>query len=273
MSLKYYCAFAVAALNLSSVVSAETIGITMLYTQPAAQHTGDISVKIDSLISEANRIYENNDVDIQLELVDSRQFSDLNMTVTGESLAEVAGVNAYIESEAGIPTWDKFLAWGGWSEEKERESKGADMVALLGMGEPAFENGERVGTYCGIAYLGEGANGVMDQMSKRRAYSVTAVDCSGGALTFVHELGHNMGLSHSPRQPGQPGVYSYGWGHGVDDNFSTIMAYPHYYGDAIRLDMFSNPGKLCNSLACGVENVSDSHRAIVPIIDDMAGYY
>ena len=74
-------------------------------------------------------------------------------------------------------------------------------------------------------------------------YSITAVDC--GATTFVHdvhELGHNQGLAHSLKQGDTSGgVYVDGMGHGVQNEFASIMASPHMFGSATQYDYFSNP--------------------------------
>ena len=86
---------------------------------------------------------------------------------------------------------------------------------------------------------GQGNNGTLYSSSQSRMYSISAVDC--GLSTFVHELGHNMGLGHSVRQGSVGGVYNDGIGHGVDNNFSTIMAYPQAFGSATQLDYFSDP--------------------------------
>jgi peptidyl-Asp metalloendopeptidase len=73
-----------------------------------------------------------------------------------------------------------------------------------------------------------------------RMYSITAVDC--GATTFVHELGHNQGLAHSLKQGDTSGgVYVDGMGHGVQNEFASIMASPHVFGSATQYDYFSNP--------------------------------
>ncbi|WP_444922525.1 zinc-dependent metalloprotease family protein [Microbulbifer sp. CnH-101-G] len=268
MNLKNTLAAAIAALTFSGAAIADTVKVAVWYTDPAAQLTGDISTRVDSLISTANRIYENNDLDIQLELVDSRQYSSSDLLVTGDNLAEFSGAT-YLDVDI-TPTWEEWFDYG--YAQQQRDLYEADMVILLGKANRVVTE---EGTYltCGVGYVGTGSNGVMDLGSNRLAYSITAVDCGATDLTFVHELGHNMGLNHSRRQGDTSGgVYYYGLGYGVDNSFSTIMGYPQSFGDAERLDTFSNPDKICNGSPCGIRNNADAQRALGPIVDDIAGY-
>ncbi|WP_444904465.1 zinc-dependent metalloprotease family protein [Microbulbifer sp. CnH-101-E] len=273
MKLRNSLAAAITALTISGVASAETIKIAVWYTDPAAQHTGDISVMVDNLISTSNRIYENNGLDIQLELVDSREYSKEDLLINGDNLTEFSGLTEAFEE--GIGTLDEVAQVAPGPVGVQRQLFEADMVALLGKGERVWENGVFKGTRCGVAWPGYGSNGVMHPSAKRLAYSMTAVDCGGTDLTFIHELGHNMGLAHSRTQGDTNGfVYYWGLGYGVNDSFSTIMAYPSAFGsEAVRLDTFSDPDKICNGFPCGQRDRADAHRALEPIIDDVAGYY
>ncbi len=85
---------------------------------------------------------------------------------------------------------------------------------------------------------------------------VNAVDSGSSALLLAHEIGHNIGLDHSARQPAPVlgSKYSYGRGHGVHGEFVTIMAYRSYYGMAPQVGFFSNPDLTCpGEHPCGVE--------------------
>lgn len=239
--------FALSALA-ASTASAETIDIMVLYTQPAANAVGNIDTKINQYISHANRIYRNNDLNVELRLV-------------GRQSAAASSSNL-VPSSAHLN-----LLTNSSSVQNARASNGADMVVLLG-------NRQNVsgGYVCGIGWVGQGSNGNLNSSMINRMYSVTAVDCA--ATTFVHELGHNMGLGHSVRQGNTGGVYADGVGHGVDNNFSTIMAYPQAFGSATRLDYFSDPTwSGCNGLPCGVSGQSYSWKTINAVRDDIAAYY
>jgi hypothetical protein len=117
----------------------------------------------------------------------------------------------------------------------QRNSIGADFVVYVG---------NDVTGVCGIAY---------SVLNPEWAFSLVRTSC--GALTFAHELGHNMGLRHSYAQ-GTAGVkYRYGRGHGVNGSFVTIMAYPSAYNVTAsrRMAMFSNPNTICrDGHPCGV---------------------
>ncbi|USD23149.1 M12 family metallo-peptidase [Microbulbifer variabilis] len=249
MSLKKSLAAAVAAAAVSGFAQAETVDVGIVYTDQAAAYTGDISAKIDQYIAYANNSFKNNLVDIQLNLVGTaRTSTDRRPT------------------ESDIDTITASSSYQNW-----RASKKADMIILLGMAETDGRY-----TTCGIAWVGQGSNGTMYASTRDQAYSITAVDC--GYNTFVHELGHNMGLSHSTAQQGTPGVYSYGYGHGVQNRFTTIMAYPHVFGTTTQFDIFSDPDWVaCDGLPCGERrngvDISNAYRAIGPIVDDIAGYY
>ncbi|MFA0810248.1 zinc-dependent metalloprotease family protein [Microbulbifer epialgicus] len=250
MSLKKSLAAAVAAATISSFVNAETIDIGIVYTEQAEAYTGNISAKIDQYITYANNSFDRNDIDIQLNLVGTASISR-DRRPTEDDIRAIAASSDY-------QNW--------------RASKNADMVILLGMSE---SDGRF--TTCGIAFVGEGSNGTMYPDSRDSAYSITAVDC--GYNTFVHELGHNLGLSHSVRQGDTSGgVYSYGLGHGVLNKFSTIMAYPHSFNTTTQYDWFSDPDWVeCSGLPCGErvngQDISNAYRALGPVVDDVAGYY
>lgn len=246
MLTKIKCTLCAVAVAMSGVASAETIDVMMLYTTPAANETGNINTKINSYISHANRIYRNNDLNITLRVVYQGSASSSDLTPTESTL------NAVTNSS---------------SVQSARSSSGADMVVLLGTSEQLPN-----GYVCGIGWVGQGNNGNMYSSSKNLMYSVTAVDCA--ATTFVHELGHNMGLGHSVAQGSSGGVYNDGVGHGVHNNFSTIMAYPQAFGSASRLDYFSDPyWSGCNGLPCGVAGQSNSWKTLNAVRDDVANWF
>ena len=233
------------AMALSTAANAATIDIAVLYTDPAANKVSSISTKINQLISHTNRVYRNNAIDAQVRLVGSARASSSDLQPTESALRSIT-------NSQGVQNY--------------RASTGADMVVLLGTAQPVGR-----GIVCGIGWVGQGSNGTLAPQSRDIMYSITAVDC--GANTFVHELGHNMGLGHSVRQGSLGGVYPWGVGHGVDNNFSTIMAYPQSFGRATQLDYFSDPyWDGCNNLPCGVPNESDAYRATQAVVDQIAAY-
>jgi hypothetical protein len=233
---------------LAGNAGAETIDIMVLYTQPAANAVSNIDTKINQYISHANRIYQNNAVDIKLRLVGQQPGAATSSDMK--------------PSEADLDTLTNSSG-----VKNARAGSKADMVVLLGTREVTNN-----GYVCGIGWVGQGRNGSLYSSAKSKMYSISGVDCA--ATTFVHELGHNMGLGHSVRQGSTGGVFKDGIGHGVNNNFSTIMAYPQAYGSAGRLDYFSDPAwNGCNGLACGVTGESNAYRAIQAVKDDIANFF
>lgn len=203
------------ALCAASTVSAETIDIGILYTDQSAAATSNINTKINQLIAFSNQVYSPNGVDITLRLVGSQNLGNHAITPSEDWLNAVTN-SSYVD---GL-----------------RNDWKADMVAVLGTGQSA---GSGL-ISCGLAWVGQGTNGNLYSSMSNRMYSITAVDC--GATTFVHELGHNQGLAHSLKQGDTSGgVYVDGMGHGVQNEFASIMASPHVFGSATQYDYFSNP--------------------------------
>lgn len=246
MLTKMKAALCASAVAMSCAAHAEVIDVAVLYTTPAANASGSISTKINQYISHSNRIYRNNGLNIELRNVATGSVGSADLTPTESTL------NALTNST---------------SIQNFRASNRADMVVLLGTSEQLSN-----GFICGVGWIGQGSNGTMTSQSRNLMYSITAVDCA--ATTFVHELGHNMGLGHSVRQGNTGGVYTDGVGHGVDNSFSTIMAYPQAFGTASRLDYFSDPSfNGCNGQPCGVFGQSNSWKTLNAIRDDVAGFY
>ena len=133
----------------------------------------------------------------------------------------------------------------------ERRAAGADLMALFATTDEVTISG------CGGATLGFshplGRVGEGDQLS-----AVTVAGCR--TSTFAHELGHNLGLGHSAQQANNSGIGTFRWsrGHGVLDEFHTIMAYSSAYSEWLNpeeMQVFSNPDIRCK----GYEDYLDEH--------------
>ncbi|ATD09313.1 zinc-dependent metalloprotease family protein [Pseudoalteromonas piscicida] len=223
------------ALALSASASAVTVDIGILYTDQSAAATSNINTKINQLIAFTNQVYSQNGIDLQLRLAGTQNLGNYNITPTSTWLDSVTN-SSYVANLRN--TWR------------------ADMVAVLG-------TGERNGNYitCGLAWVGQGSNGNLYSSMSNRMFSITGIDC--GATTFVHELGHNQGLAHSRKQGDTSGgVYVDGMGHGVQDNFASIMAYPHVFGNATQYDYFANPNWSLGGVPYGVVGQSYAWKTV-----------
>ncbi|MEC8328736.1 MAG: zinc-dependent metalloprotease family protein [Pseudomonadota bacterium] len=239
---------AVAAALLASNAYAATIDIAVLYTDEAARKTGNINTKINQLISFSNQVYSQNGNNITLRLVGSSSIGNVSAQPT-------EGMLRSLTNSSSIQNY--------------RNQTRADMVALLGTSQAVGDNSGLIS--CGIAWVGQGSNGRLYNSSSDLMYSITAVDC--GATTFVHELGHNMGLAHSRKQGDtRGGVYVDGMGHGVQNVFASIMAYPHVFGSATQYDYFSNPKWSLGSYPYGVTGQSYAHKTVNAVRDQIASF-
>jgi peptidyl-Asp metalloendopeptidase len=146
---------------------------------------------------------------------------DIQLRLVGTRLHEQAGANMN-EVLTNLRVDSTAIAL--------RDQLGADFVSQL----------HKTGS-CGIGYF---------SVNKSWTWNVLSPNC--GPMVMSHELGHNMGLAHSRRQGDTTGSrYGYGLGYGVDNVFSTIMAYPSAFNTS-RFNRFSNPNILCRNLPCGI---------------------
>lgn len=233
---KYLSTLALSAtLSAGSFVQAETIDIGIFYTNAAIAKTANIHTKINQLISFSNQVYRQNGIDLTLRLAGKAN-------VTAEVKPTSGWLNAYTDSS--------------WVNTKRNQWK-ADMVAVLGTtasSKPGFVT-------CGIAWMGQGQDGYLYNNQATQMVSISSIDCGG--TTFVHELGHNQGLTHSRKQGNTSGgVYTDGMGHGVQNSFASIMAYPHIFGSATQYDYFANPNWTVNGYSYGVTGQSYGWKTI-----------
>lgn len=256
---------AVATINIASAGTAASVNtektiidVMVLYTKAATQtYKGrDIDARISAYISYANKAYDNSNVNLKLRLVHSEKLkNDYYPTVNGYNL-------------------DSFRADG--YVQNLRKKHGADIVSLVNLAERTNDGY----ITCGIGYVPQGyvsqynSEGKFHYGASSQAYNLVGVDC--GYNTFVHELGHNMGLGHSVEQKSKGGVYQWARGYGEYGNFTTVMAYPYVFG-ATGLLQFSNPSLYkCNGRACGIEKSrydgSDSSANLNKLAKHIAGF-
>ncbi|SFV61301.1 hypothetical protein MNB_SV-8-1189 [hydrothermal vent metagenome] len=120
---------------------------------------------------------------------------------------------------------------------------------------------------CGVSY-------VNDLLDSSIAFAVVSLDCP--STSTAHEIGHAMGLTHSAHQKGENRYYKYARGHGIENEFVTIMAYESAYHTTKRVFNYSNPLQECEGFTCGVpeeeENEADAVKALGYAIDKVINF-
>lgn len=217
------------------------IDVMTLYTPDAeARYGAATPTRINQLISVANQIYQDSGIGITLRPVYHGRvnYPDANADMY-QQLDEITTGNH--------PAFNQVKVL--------RERYGADLVVLMrGMGEQS--------DLCGVANLG-GYRTMGDMMAfneRDYAYSLVAIDCPVSSV-LAHELGHNMGLTHSHLEDGGGGTFPFATGYGVQGQFTTVMATPRRFGNAARQARFSDPLVLCQGLPCGVDHQDPGHGA------------
>ncbi len=218
--------------NAASVDQSETvIDVMAFYTaDTAALYPFGVETRINQLVSVANQIYADSGVKIRLRPVYHGQVdypSSVDMDTTLNDLLN-----------AGHPALSSIG--------QLRKQYGGDLVMLL---RPLGAETSR----CGLAPVGGFETGGDFSSSQEASfgYSVIAIDCPDDVVV-AHELGHNMGLTHSQREDGMGGTFPFATGYGVDGLFATVMALPAAFNTGNRVARFSNPAQSCVGVPCGI---------------------
>ncbi len=219
------------------------IDVLVLYTPgTAARYGGNPATRFNHLMGVSNQIYLDSQVDAKLRMVGAVQ---VNYPDTGDASVALEDM-----------TYRKNAAFA--NVETLRQQYGADMVVLYRPYHSSHNS-------CGIAWVGGyNSNGNFSRPTdKNYAFAHVASDTCGDYVT-VHELGHNMGLTHSRRQDGRGGTFPYALGHGEYGKFTTIMAYQSAFGVdyvAGKVYKFSNPALTCAGRPCGVSKADATNGA------------
>ncbi|MBT3867803.1 MAG: hypothetical protein HOF19_07810 [Gammaproteobacteria bacterium] len=211
----------------ASVPGPSTVDLLVVYSAGVTTlYNGDPRARFDHLISLSNQALSDSNVSMSLRLVSAQELNIDESKTIGQWLDD---------AEAAIGVYSDL--------EQRRVAVGADLVVMFRQ----FDTGDT----CGLA--GIGGDGTEGLMSRTTFISASFIDFDAcGDLTMIHEVGHNIGLGHSFRQ-NDTGTFIWARGHGIDDGFTTLMAYGASFDNAPELPLFSNPNvALCDGSPCGI---------------------
>jgi hypothetical protein len=232
------------------------IDVMVLYTNgmAAAYPDSEIETRIQHLVDQANLALTNSNINTQFNLVHTEQVnypddSDGGMGQALEELTNNTGVFSNVENL--------------------RTVYGADQVTLLR---------RFVDEGCGMAWL-------TDSDYAGFAYAVvhdgSKTDGSGSYcsdLSYVHEIGHNLGCAHDRDHTSGTGRFSYSYGYNEPTGrFHTLMSYGCLNSYVCpEIEYFSNPDVTYNGDPTGIAdpspNSADNARTINQTRVSMAGY-
>lgn len=195
-----------------------TVDVLALYTYEAMIGAGGSSEDIEGEISvateQANAIFELNEIPARFNLV---------------------GVMPAPHSDMGRLQNDLDALTENETVTELRETLRADLVSMF-VETGRSESGESA---CGI-----GLHNSLPDLYSSMAFSVVVRTCIDN-LSFVHEMGHNMGAGHDPsstgpRSSGTPSDFAYGH-MSTEAKQYTIMALSRNCADCTREEFLSSP--------------------------------
>ncbi len=213
-----------------------TFDVLVAYTPAAVTAAGGTSAllaRINLGITETNTAYANSGIIPRLRLVGTELVTFTESADLGIDLDAVTGT-----SDGQMDSLHSL-----------RNSLGADLVQLV--------VANTIPQACGVAWL-------MQSLSSNfatNAFSVTEYQCISPNYTFGHEMGHNMGSTHAPSDPGGATPlypYSFGYKHPLNA-FRTVMAYDCPVS-CPRILYFSNPAVNYNAAPTGT--VAQNNNAL-----------
>jgi len=204
-----------------------TIDTLILYTpEVASRYNGEQNTRIEHIVTTANTILNNSQIDVKLNIVKIQEYKDIDSNSSARDIIQKVRTDLNITNL--------------------RNSIGADEVIIFG----TYSSKEKM---CGLGYV--------NRDNPDYAYAYVSINCASYHL--AHELGHNLGLYHSEKSYPYAG---YARGYGVDNEFETIMAYEsEYNGEKIYkfssplLDCNDMP---CG-VEIGYEHEADARNAII----------
>lgn len=206
------------------------INILFVYTNTAnTLYGGNAQKRITELIDTSNKIFSDSLVKITLQTAGFLEVDFPDSYSAPDAL--------HLLTTADHPKFLDVL--------NQRYLLGADLVVLL---RPS--SASQVGGFS----WNNGSSGDISSFSELM-FSYVSIDAEDFVL--AHEIGHNLGLSHSRKQqPGKGFSFDFASGYGINESFFTIMAHGETYDSDNRIYLFSNPSLTCENQACGVSQTN-----------------
>jgi hypothetical protein len=253
------------AAPLTAVDDSITIDLLLLYTNKAeiwaqTSQFGNINNALAQAMAQAQAILDNSETGVEIRVVHTYK---TNYDDDGSDISAGDHLRRLTHSPEN-PLGDSY---SGYMEEAHalRDEYGADLVAAI-LSEPNTG---------GIAWRLNSSGG-----SSTRGFSVNRIEQGSGlGSTIVHEVGHNMGNSHSRTQEsnaasGGGGLFHYSAGYqDFTNGFATTMAYSQQ--GVSRVPIFSSPDLTWEGVPTGTNNIQtpqNSARSIREIKRTIASY-
>lgn len=273
-SLKAKTAFgpfesAAAPLN-DAVDDSITIDLMIVYTDAAETWAyqedgeGNVSRDIDLVIADALSLsqaaLDNSNLEIEIRLVHIHK-TDYDETTDG--LEESGDRLNRLTQNDDNPIFDE--EYNGYMQEVHglRSQYGADIVSLLVKIEDTGGLGWRLSNTSGSPHYG---------------FNLNRVQQVSNGYTLIHEIGHNMGNSHSRTQEdakadAKGGLFHYSAGYqDTVNNFHTVMAYAD---GLVQAPIFSSPDLTWEGIPMGTsdnQTPEDNALSMSQIKRTVAGY-
>ncbi|MCM2679322.1 reprolysin-like metallopeptidase [Echinimonas agarilytica] len=248
-----------ALLFMAQAAHATTLDVMVVYPISYSAKYSNIGAKIAAEVALANTAFSNSQMSTRIRLVHHGVANVANDQEASSTLLNSLSSSTHTSTTATIMSL--------------RNSHKPHLTVYATNHRPRSANDNGL---CGIAHFPPGTSYRGYRQDREAAFKGTNISSldSVCTMTMAHEIGHNLGAGHGPKQgsrgDGRPHKYSRG--HGIDYSFSTVMGYPSEYS-ASRVAYFSNPNvRNCKGQACGTSK-NNAARYIDQFVEDWAYRY